>query len=107
MRRLVTVVFAGITLAIMSGCSGKVFENLKNVKQAIAKQEQFIGLTRDQVVERFGKPTTFQNIGAIRNDGTGIKIEILTYPTWDWRIVITLTDGIVTKVYYEKHPNAR
>jgi hypothetical protein len=108
MKKQTVRVFLILTLSILiSGCSGKIFENLKNVKQAIAKQEQFIGLTREQVVERFGKPATFQNIGAVRSDGQADRIEILTYPTWNWRIVAILKNDIVTEVKYEMHPSLK
>ena len=66
-KRVTGICLIVVLIIASSGCSGKVFENLKNVKQAIAKQEQFVGLTRGQVVERFGKPATFQNIGAVRS----------------------------------------
>jgi hypothetical protein len=95
-----------LSLSLASyGCSGKFAEHAVNVKQAIEKQEQFTGLTREQVVERFGKPATFQNIRAIGKDGRWDHMEVITYPTWDWRIVVTLKNNIVIEVFYEKHPS--
>ena len=106
-KQITAILTIAALIAILSGCSGKVFENLKNVKKAIATQEQFIGLTREQVVDRFGKPATFQNIGAVMTDGQSEKIEIITYPIWNWRIVVVLKNNIVTEVNYEMHPSLK
>lgn len=108
MKNRITIILAGVVLtAILSGCSIKIFENLKNVKQAIASQEKFVGITKEQVVDRFGKPATFQSMGAIRGDGQSERIEILTYPTWNWRIIVILKNNIVTEVDYEMHPSLK
>ena len=92
-------------VVFLFGCSGITMENFKNIKAAIARQEQFVGITRQQVAEKFGKPSTFQQIGAINKDGTADRFEILTYPTWNWRIVVILKNDVVTEVHYEKHPS--
>ena len=49
-------------LVFLCGCNGITMENFKNIKAAIARQEQFVGITRQQVAEKFGKPSTFQQI---------------------------------------------
>ena len=47
----------------------------------------------------------FNRFGAINKDGVAEKIEILTYPTWNWRIEVILKNDVVTEVRYEKHPS--
>jgi hypothetical protein len=78
-------------------------ENFRNIRAAIARQEQCIGITRQQVTEKFGQPSTFQQMGAINKDGVAEKIEILIYPIYNQRMIITLKNDLVTEVHYEKH----
>ncbi|MBF0252556.1 MAG: hypothetical protein HQL29_01955 [Candidatus Omnitrophica bacterium] len=94
-----------VVLLVLFICLG-IYSKLKtrefalDVRQTILNKEDFKGQTKDQILERFGKPKNFQNIGAVNKDGTSHLMEMLHYPALGIDMVVYLDNGIVTKVEY-------
>ena len=75
------------------------FNHYVNIKIVGDNKKQFIGLGKEQVLKKFGKPTLFHHMGAIDKDGASHSFETMIYSVlWGKDIVITLKDDVVEEI---------
>lgn len=105
MKKLLLSVLIVLTVILVFGGIYSILQTRKvalDIRQTILNKEDFTGQTKAQIIERFGKPKSFQNLGIVDKNLEGHNIGFLFYPALGIQMTVRLDDGIVTSVEYSQ-----
>lgn len=102
---IISIVFLFGALILLGIYS--TIRDAKIVRLIYANQGELIGLSKEEVMNKIGKPKSFQNLGAVNKDGKGEIHEMLYYSAGKTFVSIHLKDDIVEEIDFYKVPSLK